>query len=161
MLHDKYLFPKAEADAIASFLTPMLRLHPDKRAKASDLIHHNWLEDVVVQGEVDVIRRAEEEESAKKDEAGRWSKAQKRLSTMSQSEVDAMKPVDDIAALGMGDMEQSSKMQPPQAPKLSAAPAASNPRQSSTTITPTPTPTPPRAARPVSSTGPSSSSRRR
>jgi serine/threonine-protein kinase SRPK3 len=56
-LHDKYLFPKEDADAIASFPTPMLRLHPDKRAKASELIHHNWLDGIVVQGEVDVRRR--------------------------------------------------------------------------------------------------------
>ncbi|KAG5640365.1 hypothetical protein DXG03_009028 [Asterophora parasitica] len=40
----------------------MLRLHPDKRAKAADLIHHRWLDGVVVQGEIDVIRRAEIEE---------------------------------------------------------------------------------------------------
>ncbi len=29
VLHDKYLFPRAEADALAAFLTPMLRLHPE------------------------------------------------------------------------------------------------------------------------------------
>jgi len=27
VLHDKYLFPKDEADAISAFLTPMLNLH--------------------------------------------------------------------------------------------------------------------------------------
>ncbi|KXN87052.1 Protein kinase dsk1 [Leucoagaricus sp. SymC.cos] len=63
VLHDKYLFPQPEADAIASFLTPMLRLHPDRRAKASDLVHHTWLDGIVVQGEIDVIRRAEELEN--------------------------------------------------------------------------------------------------
>ncbi|TFK63185.1 kinase-like protein [Pluteus cervinus] len=70
VLHDKYLFPKDEADAIASFLTPMLRLHPDKRAKASELVHHNWIEGVVVQGEIDVIRRMEDEEYKRKVRAG-------------------------------------------------------------------------------------------
>jgi len=40
----------------------MLRLHPDERAKASEVIHHSWLDGVVVQGEIDVTRRAEEEE---------------------------------------------------------------------------------------------------
>jgi serine/threonine-protein kinase SRPK3 len=60
VLHDKYLFPKGEADTIASFLTPMLRLHPDKRAKAADLVHHNSMDGVLVQGEIDVIRRVEE-----------------------------------------------------------------------------------------------------
>lgn len=64
VLHDKYLFPRAEADALAAFLTPMLRLHLDKRAKASELTHHNWLGDVVAQGEIDVIHRAEAEDHA-------------------------------------------------------------------------------------------------
>ncbi|KAF8880334.1 SRSF protein kinase 2-like protein, partial [Gymnopilus junonius] len=31
VLHDKYLFPKVEADALAAFLSPMLRLHPSTR----------------------------------------------------------------------------------------------------------------------------------
>ena len=44
VLHDKYLLPKEEAELIASFLNPMLRLNPDKRAKASELIHHAWLD---------------------------------------------------------------------------------------------------------------------
>jgi len=61
ILHDKYLFPEEEADAIASFLTPILHLHPDKCAKASDLVHHNWLEGALVQGKVDVIHQAEED----------------------------------------------------------------------------------------------------
>ncbi|KAH6899143.1 CMGC/SRPK protein kinase [Coprinopsis sp. MPI-PUGE-AT-0042] len=51
---------------LGNFLMPMLRLHPDRRAKASDLIHHNWLDGVVVQGEVDVIRRVEAEEREKR-----------------------------------------------------------------------------------------------
>ena len=61
-----YLFPKEGADAIASFRTLMLRLHPDKRAKASDLVHHNWLDGVLVQGEIDVIRHAEEDEARRR-----------------------------------------------------------------------------------------------
>lgn len=62
MLHDKYLLPEEEALAISSFLTPMLRLHPDKRTPASELVHHSWLDGVLVQGEIDLIRQAEEEE---------------------------------------------------------------------------------------------------
>ncbi|KAF9446093.1 kinase-like protein [Macrolepiota fuliginosa MF-IS2] len=127
VLHDKYLFPRTEADAIASFLNPMLRLHPDKRAKASDLVHHNWLESVVVQGEIDVIRRAEEVERARRDAISAVAppttngtsendipvivqglpsttdghttttpREKKRLSGLTQSEVDAMKPVGEI-----------------------------------------------------------------
>jgi len=64
----------------------MLRLHPDKRAKASDLMHHNWLEGVVVQGERDVIRRAEEEEKSRKDGSVH--------ETVVEGDEDAMKPVD-------------------------------------------------------------------
>lgn len=62
MLHDKYLLPRDHADLIASFLKPMLRLHPEKRAKASELVHHAWLDSIVVQGELDVIREAEAED---------------------------------------------------------------------------------------------------
>ncbi|RDB19263.1 Serine/threonine-protein kinase SKY1 [Hypsizygus marmoreus] len=135
VLHDKYLFPTEEAEALSSFLTPMLRLHPDKRAKASELIHHRWLDGVVVQGEIDVIRRAEQEEEERRaaleaaasggmergraqvpgyapvGDAGRGGSSRREESTsvsrthhkrisdagggvgLTQSEVDAMKPV--------------------------------------------------------------------
>ena len=62
VLHEKYLLPADQAELIASFLTPMMRLQPDKRAKASELVHHTWLDGIVVQGEIDLIRRAEEQE---------------------------------------------------------------------------------------------------
>ncbi|EIN05367.1 kinase-like protein [Punctularia strigosozonata HHB-11173 SS5] len=88
VLHDKYLFSREEADTIASFLNPMLRLHPDKRAPAAELVHHHWLDGVVVQGEIDVIRRAEEEEKARK--AGERAAASR--------DADAMKPVGDVPA---------------------------------------------------------------
>ena len=111
MLNDKYLFPKTDAEALASFLTPMLRLHPDKRAKASELIHHNWLDGVVVQGEIDVIRRAEQEEaerlaaqrraSSRDSAAGSKSRSREKRkradgagAALDVDEVDAMKPVD-------------------------------------------------------------------
>lgn len=101
MLHDKYLLPKEEADMIASFLTPMLRLIPEKRAKASELIHHAWLEGVVVQGEIDVIRRAEEEDARRREVTPSRpvdiSKAAKLLEAEESAEADAMKPVDDLA----------------------------------------------------------------
>ncbi|THV05309.1 kinase-like protein [Dendrothele bispora CBS 962.96] len=140
VLHDKYLFPRPAADALASFLCPMLRLHPDKRAKASEMVHHNWLESIVVQGEIDVLRRLEEEEgrgrarqtSASRDlstsslstdrtrtptrssiasnattvatsagsskspgSTGSQERSRKRLSGLTLSENDAMKPIDD------------------------------------------------------------------
>jgi len=62
VLHEKYLLPKPQAEMINSFLSPMLRQNPDKRAKASELVHHTWLDGIIVQGEIDLIRRAEEEE---------------------------------------------------------------------------------------------------
>lgn len=66
VLHDKYLLTQRDADLIGSFLTPMLRLHPDKRAKASEMIHHAWLEGITVSGEMNVIRAAEEAERSSK-----------------------------------------------------------------------------------------------
>jgi len=138
VLHDKYLFPKEEADAIASFLTPMLRLHPDKRAKASELVHHNWLDGILVQGEVDVIRRAEEDEARRRRldavGGGDMSPNSQLKAALDQSEADAMKPVDDIAALSDTDnkpaLPPSSSTQHPlqnhHPPKLSNAPAPSS-----------------------------------
>jgi serine/threonine-protein kinase SRPK3 len=124
VLHDKYLFPKQEADALASFLTPMLRLNSDKRAKASDLVHHNWLEGVVVQGELDVIRRAEQMDGvvaeghrgapahahaaadpalvmavaglAAEAVAAAAAETKEEKMQRTQSEADALKPVDDV-----------------------------------------------------------------
>ncbi|KAF7313913.1 hypothetical protein HMN09_00549400 [Mycena chlorophos] len=46
VLHDKYLFPQPEADAISDFLLPMLDLDPEKRAAAQELCQHEWLADV-------------------------------------------------------------------------------------------------------------------
>ena len=44
----------------------MLRLSPEKRAGAGELVHHRWFDGVVVQGEVDVIRRAEDDEARRR-----------------------------------------------------------------------------------------------
>lgn len=54
VLHDKYLFPKAEAEALASFLGGMLKLEPGKRVNAGDAANHSWLEGVLVAGEREV-----------------------------------------------------------------------------------------------------------
>lgn len=66
VLHDKYLLPRGHADMMASFLGPMLRLNPEKRTKASELVHHAWLEGVVVQGELDVLKEMEEQDARRK-----------------------------------------------------------------------------------------------
>lgn len=147
VLHDKYLFPKADADALASFLSPMLRLHPDKRAKASELTHHNWLEGVVVQGEIDVIRRLEIDEAHKRkasqdarrkeEEEGRdrsSSASRERADNldMNMTERDAMKPVDDsVLPMEDGEVvdEQERQQQQHKPPILSAPPPAHHPQQ--------------------------------
>jgi len=67
VLHDKYLFPQPEADAISNFLLPMLQVDPDGRMSAGELVLHEWL------GDVPDIERAFD----------------------SGHEGDAMKPVDD------------------------------------------------------------------
>ncbi|KAJ7767979.1 kinase-like domain-containing protein [Mycena maculata] len=46
VLHDKYLFPQPDADAVSDFLLPMLRLEPEGRMKAGELVSHGWLSDV-------------------------------------------------------------------------------------------------------------------
>ena len=40
VLQEKYLMPQEEGAKLASFLLPMLKLHPDKRASAHDLLGH-------------------------------------------------------------------------------------------------------------------------
>ncbi|GAA5899728.1 hypothetical protein JCM6882_005423 [Rhodosporidiobolus microsporus] len=53
VLQDKYLITEAEAKMLESFLQPMLNLNPDKRATAHDMLEHEWLQGVVVQGEIE------------------------------------------------------------------------------------------------------------
>lgn len=102
-MHDKYLLPKEEADMIGSFLNPMLRLIPEKRAKASELNHHAWLDGMVVQGEIDVIRRAEEEDRKRRAAAAAQANKGKAIeappkSKADEQEEDAMKPVEEAVA---------------------------------------------------------------
>lgn len=62
ILHNRYVLPKEHADAMSAFLAPMLRLNADERPSASELVHHTWLDGIVVQGEEQLIRQAEEAE---------------------------------------------------------------------------------------------------
>ncbi|KAK1228956.1 serine/threonine protein kinase, CMGC [Marasmius sp. AFHP31] len=61
VLHEKYLFPQAQAELLANFLSPMLRLDPETRASAMECItigQNGWLEGVgTVKGQEDVVRR--------------------------------------------------------------------------------------------------------
>ncbi len=100
----------------------MLRLHPDRRAKASELIHHNFLDGIVVQGEIDVIRRMEQEEAEKRKQCNAANNEQPMVeearsrdklgrkdilavAALDQSERDAMKPVDDGSIVGEDGLE--------------------------------------------------------
>ncbi|KAM6501028.1 kinase-like protein [Amanita muscaria] len=133
VLHDKYLFPRTEADALASFLSPMLNLNPDKRAKASDLVHHSWLDGIVVQGEVDVMRRAEEEEGARKPVTvgnappGAGPSTERKRLSLTASEIDAMKPVGEVDRSSEAEENKETTQPAPvphHLPRLSAAPAS-------------------------------------
>ncbi len=96
VLHDKYEITREVAQTIASFLSPMLRLNPEKRAGAGELVHHRWLDGTGVQGEIDVIRRAEEEEARRRQPPSSSSLTGSGLSHLgAASDVDALKPVDD------------------------------------------------------------------
>ncbi|POY71649.1 hypothetical protein BMF94_5344 [Rhodotorula taiwanensis] len=53
VLQDKYLIPETEAKLLESFLQPMLNLNPEKRAAAHEMLEHEWLRGVVVQGEIE------------------------------------------------------------------------------------------------------------
>ncbi|KAG6894402.1 hypothetical protein C0992_006250, partial [Termitomyces sp. T32_za158] len=155
VLHDKYLFPPAEAEALAAFLTPMLRLHPDKRACARDMAAHKWLEGVVVQGEVDVdadVRGGVPGRPQGQGPAGapahggiqgqaaggvpdvvRMGEGGEREEgkgegERTQSEADAMKPVDETlirsgSASGPGSPARQAQAQGAGMVKLGAAPA--------------------------------------
>ena len=57
MLQEKYLLPFEESNKLSSFLLPMLRLHPDRRASAKELLAHSWLDGVIVQGEIEAMER--------------------------------------------------------------------------------------------------------
>lgn len=122
VLHEKYLLPKEEADLIASFLNPLLRLHPEKRAKAGEMTHHTWLDGIAVQGELDVIRRAEEEEQKKKNEVPEPQDAGESSLSAGDEDKDAMKPVDENGGAG----ELSGPKQTTNANLKENGPAATN-----------------------------------
>lgn len=81
-------------------MNPLLRLNPDKRAKAGEMKDHTWLDSIVVQGEIYVIRRAEEDDRRRKLIVNSKAKDVRRDSEEDMDEdEDAMKPVDEAAVL--------------------------------------------------------------
>lgn len=87
VLMDKYLIPESEAKYLESFLQPMLHLNPDKRAAARDMLDHDWLRGVVVQGEIEAhllqTGEAEEERKRKVEEGKRVARSIKGMNVES------------------------------------------------------------------------------
>lgn len=59
VLQDKYLIPFQESNELSSFLLPMLRFDRFKRASARDCLLHQWLQGVLIQGEIEMMQRKE------------------------------------------------------------------------------------------------------
>lgn len=51
VLTEKYLIPEEEADALVSFLEPMLLLDPSKRSTAKASLENAWIDGITVLGE--------------------------------------------------------------------------------------------------------------
>ncbi|CEL54595.1 serine/threonine kinase 23 [Rhizoctonia solani AG-1 IB] len=127
VLHDKYLLSRADSDLIASFLTPMMQLNPDKRARAIDMVNHPWIEGIVVQGELDVLKAERDRERGRSGTRGAASSSRSATGSGSKSKsksgsqrrpsgprdirkdvqalneaaaIDALRPVDEAALLG-------------------------------------------------------------
>ena len=46
VLHEKYHFSREDAEAIASFMLPLLEFDPKNRATALDCLKGDWLKDI-------------------------------------------------------------------------------------------------------------------
>lgn len=71
VLKEKYLMEPDEAELLASFLIPMLHYYPDSRATAAELVHHPWLDNVVVQGEIEIAEKLHNKEIERLDSVGK------------------------------------------------------------------------------------------
>ena len=105
----------------------MLRLHPDKRGTAKEMVHHAWLEGIVVQGELDVLKEVEEMDARKKavhviEESRKEAEKEgvevapgdrDETEEEKQLERDAMKPVDEDVSDPVMDSRPPSQSQPP------------------------------------------------
>lgn len=103
VLQEKYLMPQEDAARLASFLTPMLKLHPDKRASSSDLLDHVWLEGIVVQGEIEQMMRAHRAAQQDGNKAGNGDgdvtmTADGTGEVYDQDTLDALKPISNSQA---------------------------------------------------------------
>lgn len=57
VLQEKYLMPFEDANQLSSFLLPMLRLQPEKRSGAKEALEHSWLDGILVEGELELMRK--------------------------------------------------------------------------------------------------------
>lgn len=88
VLQDKYLIAETEAMELESFLQPMLHLHPEKRSSAQDMLTHEWLNGVIVQGEIDVhLANEAREEERQRIEVGKATAQELRMDVESQGVV--------------------------------------------------------------------------
>ncbi|EJU05906.1 kinase-like protein [Dacryopinax primogenitus] len=105
VLHDKYMLSKEEAERIGDFLGPMLRLHPDKRGSAEEMLGGEWLK-----GVDDVLPLEADELMPDREELSTYSLAAVPVPTGGQREPSreeqeqiivrsALKPVDDAEVL--------------------------------------------------------------
>uniref|UniRef100_V5EZ01 non-specific serine/threonine protein kinase n=1 Tax=Kalmanozyma brasiliensis (strain GHG001) TaxID=1365824 RepID=V5EZ01_KALBG len=96
VLQEKYLMPYAEANELQSFLMPMMRLHPEKRAGARELLEHTWLEGIVVQGEIEQAMR---QAGIDVEALTAGSPSGRTLPPgLTPSEADALKPVGSVSS---------------------------------------------------------------
>lgn len=134
VLQEKYLMPYQEASSLSSFLLPMLRLHPEKRASARDLLSHPWLEGIVVQGEIEqAMRQAGIDVDA--IQAGNSNLPP----GLTPSDADALKPIGSLSSspagmsLNPATLEQAKRKA---AEHQAAVAAAAAPRTGDATMTP-------------------------
>ncbi|KZT57513.1 kinase-like protein [Calocera cornea HHB12733] len=127
VLHDKYMLAKEEADRIADFLGPMLRLHPDKRASAEEMLQHEWLAGIDDMPPLDDLMSPEIDPTELLDPAGAGAGAgagTARERTRSRDEQlivqSALKPVDDAEVLEQPAADDSSGEQEESAERPSA-----------------------------------------
>ncbi|SNX85196.1 related to dis1-suppressing protein kinase dsk1 [Melanopsichium pennsylvanicum] len=94
VLQEKYLMPYNEANELSTFLTPMLRLHPEKRAGARESLDHSWIDGIVVQGEIEQAMR---QAGIDVDALVASSPSGRSLPPgLTPSEADALKPVGSV-----------------------------------------------------------------
>jgi serine/threonine-protein kinase SRPK3 len=108
----------------------MLRLLPDQRARAGELVHHQWLEGIIVQGELDVLHRAEEADADIRART-RSSASREREPVVEDDGIggDALKPVEGPDATETQSVPTLATPQPASAKQKENAPVPVVPGQ--------------------------------